>query len=369
MSDRIYSIDSTRAIAMVFVVAIHADPFRGIGTYGNAANFVIESTGRFAVPFFFVTAGYLFAAKRSRTDGRYVSKYVTRVTSLYGRALVVYAPIALVLAAGMAVGSERGVANAVIERGLEAASPLGLVYYGDSVAFHLWFLPALVISIALVYAFVATEKTRYLLPVAIAFHAVGILGETTGVHVPLETRDALFFGFFYTSLGYCLRSWDWSPDPSRRGRYLALAVLFGIVHLLERYALGYVLGDASMRHGVYEPEYTLATALFVAALFVFLLSSPSLGRTTRLPEIGANAVLIYVAHPIVLYSLDETAKFLGVGDFALPVTLLWHLLLVPVAYVGTLALAVLVVRADVVQRLSDAISHRRSNSTMAGQSR
>ena len=63
MAKRIYSIDTMRIIAMVFVVLIHTEPFEGMGRYGNLANFLIDSSARFAVPFFFLTSGYFFAYK------------------------------------------------------------------------------------------------------------------------------------------------------------------------------------------------------------------------------------------------------------------------------------------------------------------
>jgi len=55
MADRIYSIDAMRIVAMVFIVMIHTDPFVGLSATGNMATFVIKTTARFAVPFFFMS--------------------------------------------------------------------------------------------------------------------------------------------------------------------------------------------------------------------------------------------------------------------------------------------------------------------------
>lgn len=54
------------------------------------------------------------------------------------------------------------------------------------------------------------------MPVSASLHAIGLLGAsyTMVIDIPFETRDALFFGFFYTSLGYWIASSDWQPIPS-----------------------------------------------------------------------------------------------------------------------------------------------------------
>ncbi|MFC6716217.1 acyltransferase [Natrialbaceae archaeon GCM10025810] len=369
MGDRIHSIDSARAVAMLFVVAIHAEPFGGLGAYGNAANFVIDTTARFAVPFFFLTSGYLFATKLERFDGRaYVERYLERVGSIYVAGVVLYAPIVVLLSAGTAITSGERVQGAVLARVVESVSPIGLLYYGDSVIVFLWFLPALAISIALLYAFVALEKTRYVLPIALALHVAGVFGQnpSLGVHVPLETRDPLFFGFFYTALGFYVRSWEWEPRRDRSGLYLILTVVFGAAHVAERYVLGYVLTGDSFSHAVYGPDYSFATVPFATALFLFVLSRPSLGKSSRLPTLGTYAVVIYVVHPLVLYALVGLGEGLDQAGYAVASTVAWHLALTPVAYAGSLGLYLVVTRTGILERAGSVTLGSRVRRTDAG---
>lgn len=353
MNERVHSIDAARAVAMVAIVVIHTEPFGGLGAAGNAAHFVLDALARFAVPFFFLTAGYLFAVKVARTAPRaYVGTYVSRVASVYAFGLLLYAPLTLLEAAGSATIEGRAVSNAVLARTLEVLSPVDLLYYGTSVTEILWFLPALVVSIALVYGFLAVGARRYLLPVALGVHAVGLLGQSYPMilDVPLATRDALFFGFGYTAFGFWLRDVGRAPGDGadRSHYYLAGFAAFSALAVLERYVLGYVLGDATMAETVYTPEYGAMTPFASVSLFLFVLSRPRLGAGTRLPQVGRDAVGIYVLHPLVLYSLVAGVELLAMGGPALDRTILWHLLLTPVVYAGALRCYRLAARWGVV---------------------
>lgn len=73
----INSLDLAKFIASIFVVAIHANPFRG--TFNTI---VIEGYARFAVPFFFITSAYLFFRRSpQKADLRH---FAWRICLLYG---------------------------------------------------------------------------------------------------------------------------------------------------------------------------------------------------------------------------------------------------------------------------------------------
>ncbi|WP_126664651.1 acyltransferase family protein [Haloterrigena salifodinae] len=339
MSDRIYSIDAMRIIAMAFIITIHTDPFRGVGARGDILNFVIDSSARFAVPFFFVTSGYFFARKIAHCDPvEYFAERVATISSIYVFGLLLSAPVFLagwVVRAGI---ENRDIASTVVLKLTEFVSPLALLYYGNSVSEILWFLPALLFSLAIICLFVVFDATKYLVPISLGLHVVGLLGSsyTMFMDVPFEVRDALFFGFFYTSLGYALHSSEWRPSADRSALFLGATVLFGALHLGERYVLGYVVTDETLGHGVYTSSYTIATALVTLSLFLFLLSRPTLGARTPLPDWGKYAVGVYVAHPAVLFALETTADVLEGMGYEIQTTLLWHFALTPATFFGAL---------------------------------
>lgn len=339
MAKRIYSIDAMRIIAMVFVVLIHTDPFQGVGAYGNMVNFVIKTSARFAVPFFFLTSGYLFALKTSHRDPTaYVATRVRSITSIYIFGLLVCLPVFFIEDILAAV-DEQSLVSASIPILVDYLSPAELIYYGTSITVVLWFLPALIFSFIFVYVFVKIDKTAYLLSVALGFHIIGLLGSsyTMFIDIPFEIRDALFFGFFYTSLGYSIYASDWDPSVDRSRRYLGATVFFVVLQLGEYYLLGYVVPGETFGQGVFAPSYAITTVFLTGSLFVYLLSRPRLGASTRLPEWGAYAVGIYVTHPAVLAGLRLLDDGLTTLGYPYDGTLLWHLTATPVTFFGGLA--------------------------------
>ncbi|WP_137289610.1 acyltransferase [Natronorubrum halophilum] len=338
MAKRIYSIDAVRIIAMVFIITIHTDLFQGVGTYGNVFNFLIDSTARFAVPFFFMTSGYFFAVKIARRDPTdYFVERVRSISSLYAVGLLLTAPVFLAKTVVQGNSGDQTITSSAVQGALEFTSPLELFYYGTSVSEILWFLPALLISLTFVYGFAIAGKSEYLLPVSFGFHAVGLLGAsyTMFVDVPFMVRDPLFFGFFYTSLGFFVYSSEWQPTPERSAYYLGATVLFGVLNLVERYALGYVIQGETFAQGVYTASYTIATVLVAGSLFAFLLSRPNLGASTSLPSWGTYAVGIYITHPAVLFVLEWAHEVLRESGYAIN-TIAWHLTLTPATFFGSL---------------------------------
>ena len=335
MADRIYSIDAMRIIAMVFIVMIHTDPFAGLSATGNMATFVIKTTARFAVPFFFVTSGYFFALKATRGDPTdYVRRRAVSIGSIYVFGLLLCAPTFLAGRLARAYIEGRSLTTTVTESLAEFVDPVALLYYGTSVSEILWFLPALLFSFLFVYLFLRLDKAAYVLPVALAFHVIGLLGSTYTmfVDVPIEIRDALFFGFFYTSLGYTICARDWEPSADR-GRLLAgLVGVFAVVQLVEFYVLGYPLNGEAFGASVYAPSYGISTALLTIALFMFLLSRPKLGVDTPLPSWGTYAVGIYIVHPAVFALIRTGRDVLESVGYSIDGTIVWHLLLTPTLF-------------------------------------
>ena len=340
MAQRISSLDAARIVAMLFVVMIHTDPFAGVNAYGNMVTFAIKTTGRFAVPFFFLTSGYLFALKiqssdRDPTD--YVKNRAAMIASFYVFGLVLAAPTFLAGRLVRAAIDGRSLGETTVESLAEFTDPVAQFYYGTSVSDILWFLPALLFSFLLVYLFIRLDRPQYLLPVAAGLHIVGLLGGTYTMFFDLsfEIRDALFFGFFYTSLGYTIRARDWVPSGEQHRLYLGLTLLFGLLQLIEYYVVGYPLRGEPFGSYIYSPSYGIATALFTASLFLFLLSRPQLGADTPLPSWGKYAVGIYVVHPAVFALIRAGRDVIESMGYNLDQLVLWHLLLTPTLFVAS----------------------------------
>ena len=352
MVKRIHSIDALRAIAVLFVAVAHAHPFEGLGTYGNTVFFVLDTIGQFDVPFFFAASGYFLATKIDPgTIRSYLIGVFRKLGSLYLFGGLLFLPAWAVLTLTSATIAGRNGSHALVDGLFARFSPLSVIYYGTALGYHLWFLTALAFSIGFVALFVVFERTRYLLPVATVFYAVGVVGQNYPMlfDVPVSTRDALFFGFFYVALGFTLRTSDWTPDRDRSRYYLGAFALLVVVQLLEQYVVGYVLRDATLAGGAYVTEYTATTALLVFALFVWALSAPDWGRGTVLPDLGEYAVGVYLVHVPVVMAFRGGAELLAVTTGFDPAsTIAYHLLVTPVVYAVVLGVYLLADRVGVI---------------------
>lgn len=349
MKNRIYSIDSLRAIAIFFVAIAHVQPFLGFETYGNYVYFALDTIGQFDVPFFFVTSGYFLAKKLNPDNAKsYSINSVQKLASMYLFGILV----TLAATIGIALIHGQSTTDALVTRLLEGLSPIELLYYGDSIAVPLWFLTALIFSICFISLFVAFEKTRYLFPIAAAAHVLGLLSQNYPMiaELPFPTRDALFFGFFYVTLGFQIRSADWTPDENRSRVYLGAFSVLLVIQLLEQYAIGYLIQDLTLSQEIYTTEYTISTVFLVFALFTYALSNPNLGKGTVLPDLGEYAVGIYLIHVPVFHTLEALNSVVktAVGiDFT--TTILWHLFMIPLVYVLSLAIYLLAAKVGIIE--------------------
>lgn len=352
MGNRIYSIDSLRAVAVFFVVIAHVRPFVGFGPYGNYAYFVLDTIGQFDVPFFFVTAGYFLATKINSDDVRsYVRGAARKIGSLYLFGILLQIS-AVALAAGIAFFYRGDVMTRRVTRLLGGLSPVGVLYYGDAISPPLWFLTALFFSICLIAVFVAFGADRYLLPVALTVHVLGLLGQNYPMFVELSlpTRDALFFGFFYVALGYQVRSSDWAPKEAHSRRYLGAFGLFVVLQLSEQYLVNFVLRGVTLSQTTYTTEYTVSTVFLVLALFAYALSAPQWTRDTFLPKLGTYAVGVYLVHFPVLLVLKALMRLLrSETGIDLAATLLWQIAVTPFVYGVSLALYALAARVGLIE--------------------
>jgi surface polysaccharide O-acyltransferase-like enzyme len=345
---RIRSIDTVRVPAILFVVIIHTNPFNGLGTLGNGVDFALDSLARFAVPFFFMTAGYLYARKRGHTTASltadsYTSGYIRRLLSLYLFGVALLLPLKLLFTVGQAKLHDTGLQSALLAELALIFDPVYFLYYGSSLMAPLWFLPALAYSILIIAIVDRLNWARYLLPVAAFLHLVGLFGGGIGVFVDVSFRatTVVFVGLFYTTLGVKFTDWETKLSPDRSHVYLAVFLASMFARIFEVYLLGYVLGDTglgTLADGVYTTGYTPFTIVVAASLFAYVLSRPTLGEGTRLPALGQHAVGIYIVHPAFVLALRDilargVAATWGVH---LTETIAWHLMFTPTVFIGSL---------------------------------
>lgn len=284
------SLDALRVLSLFGIVTLHV---AGGGFADNKPlGFVVDELSRFAVPVFFLMSAYFWKDADLASPLRLAGKVARRVMPAF--AIILALTIALRLLEGGRPGFE--------------ATPDGLLLllWSGGPAFHLWFLPALVLGSAIVATLIKLTGLRWTLVIALVLYLAGtIIGAYSkplfGHGFPFwMDRNGLFFAPVFLVAGIVFRRHraalaGW-PIPA----IIAALVAFAALHLAEGY---FVVGRYALGH-----DYSLATlgyGLSVAILFMRIeLTSPiwsTLGQAT----FGA-----YLIHLLVLKVL---AGNLGLG--------------------------------------------------------
>jgi surface polysaccharide O-acyltransferase-like enzyme len=311
---RIYSIDYIKFFAIFAVVVIHVFPLDGFTGY-----FIIDNAARFAVPFFFAASGYFFAQKMKHEDApfHYFKNYIIKLFKLYLVWLIFYTSydVLLVLLDGVAVQEK-------LTSYFEQFTLLNLIYYGKGTSgYQLWFLTALIWSTIVIFIFFKFKQITVLFLISFGLNLLGLLGQayTMFIKFPINSsRDAMFFGLFYTTLGvmFALNNQLNSFKKISGQTFLGLALIGVAVQAMEGYILDKVLSGS---HG----EYFFSTILLTAFLFLFALHHKSLGKGLYVTKVGANALGIYIIH---VFFLDVFKKFIEFIDLeSLSENFLWNL--------------------------------------------
>lgn len=237
-------VDLMKFICAIMVVAIHTIL---ISETEHVVTFEIAQViGRTAVPFFFMCSGFFFTQKlllEQKGKSGALGSVIKRLLFLYIGWSAIYLAydfrICLKMTSGFWPALMLYLRN--------------LIFLGGH--FHLWYLPALMLAMTLLYISIRLKRFTLFLWMAGMLYLVGLAGNTynglihegTWLYTVYDsyfsffvtTRNGLFFGFFYVMLGG-LASYCQGSVHFRTGLWLAV-VFMGLLHLeaysLERYAI------------------------------------------------------------------------------------------------------------------------------------
>lgn len=290
------AIDPLRMVLALFVIALHTGFPDGLP--GLAKQALVNGLYRIAVPIFAVISGYFFmGALRS---GRALP-YMKRILTLYVLWMLIYLPI---------YGPDL----------TSIGHATRLWFFGY---FHLWFLPGLLISAALMLLL-----TRLRMP-ALAIGLVALVCAAAGLvmqylvisgraQLPLDAyRNGLFVIFPYFASGYLLAFANRRGVAGRYGLWLAGLALLAVIaeSLIWYWIAGGGFGVDNM------------LSLLIAAPVVFLVALDMHGPQDG-KRIASMAAFVYFSHVMVMIAashlgLDGNAKAIFV--MAVCVSLAWLL--------------------------------------------
>lgn len=288
--------DLVKFIMSIFVVAIHAHFMRG----NAVADMLISDVfGRIAVPFFFTAAAFfLFRHACEEGFGKRVGKYVTKMTLLYGVCTLIYIPAIIDWNNGK----------------ISLTKWIKLIFFEGSYR-QLWFLPALVFAVLLVYfLYRAGLSTKLIFGISVPLYIIGcafhsfykplinmeFIAEYAREYYTVfgTTRNGIFFGFIYVALGALLatHSLKLKQPVAWIGFALSSLAVVAEVLIIEEFAI------TSKGMGMY-------ISVFFAALFLFWLSinSPLLSKLPSKPfkMMRKLSTVIYFSHTMFLYVFSE----------------------------------------------------------------
>ena len=213
------NLDLFRFLSSIIIIVLHARPFFTVSyEIDMAINNII---GRICVPFFFFISGY-FAAKQEQKKPDYIRSYIRSMIPVYLLWSAVYLPWSLSLAApyiqqvsGLlcTIGLPTAIQNLLLLLLVPLAVIVALLYSG--VYYHLWYFPALLLSMLVLRWWKRKYSLRGLLTVSFVLLLFGATETYYGFcgqffqslrhyyyAVFFTTRNFLFFALFYVTLGY-----------------------------------------------------------------------------------------------------------------------------------------------------------------------
>ncbi len=324
MTSRISSFESGRLLALVAIVTIHSQAFMTFPEINGQPwiGMLLNQLSRFAVPLFFLLAGYLIQPKLTQSPWVTWRSYALPLFKIW----LIWSVLYLLIPFNLHTLIHQGY---WVERtqywGYLATTPLNSLFEGGLV--HLWYVPALIIGTSILSAFATQQKSRYLLILAVALYAYGLMAGSYqpifDASAPIFTRNGPFVSTLMLTLGFLIRQKNWHISRSSS----ALLMIFGLLgHLFEaQYLTTY--GTQFFVH-----DFLISTPLWALGLFFLLISHPTWGEATQASKYSPYVLGIYLCHLLVIIYLSNIAKLLDMPD------LLKHIMIIPLTLLISFAI-------------------------------
>lgn len=195
-------LDRFRIIAAVLVIAIHTSPLSSFTAEGDF--FLTRILARIAVPFFFMVTGQFVLPdiiSRRRGSERRLLRYLKKTALLYGVAIGIYLPI------GIYAGHYKEIT---------AGSLLKMLLF-DGTFYHLWYFPACLLGVGLVYLMSRCMDKKGMMALSGGLYVLGLLGDSyyglvekvpflsiiyeAGFQIFSYTRNGIFLAPIFLVLG------------------------------------------------------------------------------------------------------------------------------------------------------------------------
>lgn len=297
---RISSIECGRVLAILAVMTIHVSPFAnpfnpalwGSGSWLWLSG-TINQLCRFAVPLFFLCAGYFLQPRLSREAPLTVAWHYCHTLLLLW---LVWSLVYLLVPFNPLDAVQQGyLASLRGQWQFQLGDPLNGWLVGGMI--HLWFLPALIMAVTLLALCYRLGRPELALWLGLGLYLLALLGGSyakplLGAEWPLLTRNGPFFSLLFVALGALLRQRQWQPD-ARTGWQLLLAGV--TIYGCEAWALQHFAAVPLTRH-----DFLLGSLPWAIGLFGLLLANPEWGKGSWLERQAPKVLGIYCLHMMLV---------------------------------------------------------------------
>lgn len=296
LSQKETAIDPFRMVAAFLIVAIHTAP---LSSYNETADFLFSyCLGRIAVPFFLMTTGYFTLGPLiQNTDSsiRSLLKSIQKTALLYLTATLLYLPVNL------------------YSGKLPALKDLFRVLIFDGTFYHLWYLPAALLGICLLFLLSKAFRPRISFFICIFLYLIGLLGDSWYGLIENITPLKLFYDGLFQISSYTRNGIFYAPV------FLFMGAQVSCVRVHKRYDAAIVYLTSSfvclalmLLEGyltfTFELQRHNSMYLFLIPcmyfLFLLLLCLP--GKNS--PLLRRITLLIYLLHPLMIILVRGFAK-------------------------------------------------------------
>ncbi len=283
------AIDIAKYISALLVVYIHTFPLLDISETANM--FILQAVCRIAVPFFFTVSAFLFfrridvqAGWRDAVNLAQLKHFLRRIGLLYLVWTIIYLPYTAIQ----------------VHNGASILRWIFDCFFNGSY-YHLWFLPALMLSVLIVYMLYLKLGMRKSLILCVLLYLIGaavngygdvltqipFIGSAISLYLKVftTTRNGLFFGPIFIMLGALLQR---APIRSKKEYALGIGISYAL--LLGEQGIIWASGNMHDLTSMYVMMVPLIYFLVSALLQVRALATP-LHHFLR-----QSSQLIYVSH-------------------------------------------------------------------------
>ena len=298
-------LDQFRILAAALVVAIHTSPLASFST--GADFFLTRVLGRIAVPFFFMVTGQFIVSSFPECGRKRVLDYVKKIAFLYAVSIIIYLPI------GIYAGQYQK---------LNVADALRMLIF-DGTFYHLWYFPACMLGVFLVYAMSCFLNRGQMMIAAAVLYAAGLFGDSyygfvenvpviqsiyeAGFQVFSYTRNGIFMAPIFLLLGEAQEE-EVKREEDLRFLWAGLCAAFAAMTIEA-----FLVRKFEMQRHDRIYFFLLPVMYFLYKLLIFDagqenagLRSKRRGRLTR--YLGTAATWIYILHPAMIVVIRGIAK-------------------------------------------------------------